>query len=331
MKTFDNELTRKDINYMTSNTIKNIAARLFQDSLLTRYRLSGYVVKKSTDEIVLEDHDKIGWYVKVHENTLDIYEEGLLKRRVGPDYECVWSHWPNGKLCTEVWKDLMTGLITDVKKYTEKGTLVEDVKITRDSSGEIVREYVQTFWHTEKNVDKKNGKLIKTTEFWNDIVDKCETLCKRTVLNEHSTVMYERVQTVDDDITIEYGEHEKLGNVVQKVENCDFKISLIYVKEGIGGIVVEDKRFVENLPKVIYFKETCRDREVMTDWERVLEFVEKKKYKKLMLKSHWYDFGDRKLKEMAEKVCNSRVRLECVEIEDVVFVKGSLCEQEEDS
>lgn len=307
-------------------TVKTMACRQMTDSLLSRYKMFGYIVKKRAEGTVLEDPEKTGWYVELCENRLDIYEDGLLKRRIGFDYECVWSYWPNGELYTEVWKDLSTGLFNDVKKYTEKGELAESTQTDRDSSGDVVHEYVQTFWHTEKKVDEKNGRLIKTTEFWNDLIDKSKTVYKVTVLNENSTVLYENVKTVDDDVWIAYGEHEKLESVLTRVENCDFVIRLIYDEEGICLLIVTDKRVVGNPKKWIYLKETCRDREQMTDWETVTEFVKKKKYKKLELKRHWYDFGDKKFVEKTDEILKRSVVVESVDLEKAEFVKGTLIE-----
>ena len=318
------DVIEQNVDSRLSKTVERMAAKLYQDSLLARYKLFGYVVKNIAKSTVLEDPDKTGWYVEVYENRLDIYEEGLLKRRVGSDYECLWSYWPDGELMSQVWKDLTTGLITDKKKYTEEGELSEDTQNTRDSSGETVREYVQTFWHTEEKVDEKNGKLIKTTEFWNDLVDKNESLYKVTVMNERHVVLHERCMTKDDDICVTYGEHEKLGNVVTRIENCDFDIQSVYDKERIVLLIVTGKRFVGNPKKLIYLKETCKDRELTTDWEKVIEFVKKKKYKKVELKRHLYDFGNKTFSSKTDEILKRSVVLESVDLNSVEFVKGTL-------
>lgn len=317
------ELLEKKIDGLLT-TMKNITYRTYVSDLLSRYKLKSYVVKKHAEGIVLEDTEKTGWYVDIFENRIDVYEEGLLKRRIGSDYECAWSYWPNRESHIEVCKDLATCSIDKCKMYTEKGELSDTTQITRDESDDIVKEYVQTFWHTEKKVDKKNGKLIKTTEFWNDLIDKNETVYKVTVVNENSTVLYERISTVDDEVRVKYGEHEKLGNVVARIENFDFNIQPVYDEEGICVWIVVDKRVVGNPKKWIYLKETCRDRAVMTDWEKVIEYVKKKKYKNVKLKKHWYDFEDKKFTEKAEEILKRSVVIEIVDLEKVEFVKGTI-------
>lgn len=305
-------------------TVKTMARRQTINSLLYMYKLLGYAVKKNSAETILENPEKTGWYIKLHENKLDIYEDGLLKRRIGSDYECIKSYWPNGELHTEVWKDLTTSLTEVCKRYTAKGELSESVLYKRDSSGDIVREYAQTFWHTERKVDEKNGILIKTTEFLNDLIDKNKSVYKVTMLNENSTVLYENVKTADGDVYVTYGEHEKRGNVLMRVENCDFCIGLIYDEEGICILNVTDKRFVGNPKTLIYLKETCLNRELMTDWEKAIEFVKKKKYRRIELKRHWYDFKDNKFVAKIDKIQKRSMTVESVDLDNVEFVKGTI-------
>jgi len=328
-------MKEKDVTSLTierldrlEKAVKCIAHRQYADSLLSKYKLKGYVAKKNDSKTTLEDPERSGWYVETYETgRVDVYEDGLLKRRVLTDgQECTYTYFPNGELQFEIWKDLSTGRFDSLKEYTESGSLWRDEQYDVDESGETVGEYVQTFEHTEKQVDGEHGRLIKLKEFSNDLVDKNETVYRVTVKSETGALMHARVCTIDDDVHVKYGEHEKLGNVLVSVKNCCFDIQPAYDEEGICTLTVVDKRTVGNPKKWIYLKETCRDSEVMTDWEKMIEFVKKKKYKKLMLKRHWYDFTDSKFTEKAVEILNRISLLETVDLNNVEFVKGSLCE-----
>lgn len=247
-----------------------------------------------------------------------------MKRRIGSDYECVYSYWPNGEMYTEVWKDLTTGLISECRTYTENGELAESTQTRRDSSGDIVHEYVQTFWHTENEVVEEHGRLLKITEFWNDLIDKSASSYRMVVTSEKKgELLCERIDTADDCVSVWYGEHEKLGTVVNRVENIDFVIHLVYGEDGIVALNVTDERLVSNPQKLIYLKETCQVRELMKDWKKVIEYVEKKKYKKVELKRHWYDFRDKKFVEKIEEISKRSVMLESIDLEKIEFVKGT--------
>lgn len=327
-KTDKIEMLEKKIECL-ANTVKTMSCRAYASNLLTRCKLKGYVVKKNDDKTVLEDPERSGWYIEAYETRVDVYEDGLLKRRILSDCECRYSYWPNGELYAEVWKELTTGLTSEVNTYTEKGELAESTQKKRDSSGETVHEYAQTFEHTEQKVDEERGRLIKTTEFCNDLIDKNKTSYSVAVTFEKKDgLLYEVVSTVDDYACVTYGEHDKLGNVVHCIKDSNgTSIELTYDEKGIVCLTVinRDDGLLTDL-KCIYLKETCKDRELMTHWEKVIEFVKKKKYKKLMLKRHWYDIGDNKFTEKVDEILRRSVTLDLVDLDSVEFVKGVLCE-----
>lgn len=101
--------------------------------------------------------------------------------------------------------------------------------------------------------------------------DKNETSYRISVRSEKKgVVLWERIQTADDDVKVTYGENEKLGTVVMKVESIDLDLQLFYSEEGIVAATRIDKRLVGHPKDWIYFKETCRVSELMKDWEKVL-------------------------------------------------------------
>lgn len=107
-----------------NETVEKILCRMYRNDLIERYELKGYVNKRIDDKNVLEDPEKTGWYVEVcADGRIDIYEDGFLKRRVGSDYECVWTYFPNGEIQFEIWKDVLSGSITDMKEYASDGRL----------------------------------------------------------------------------------------------------------------------------------------------------------------------------------------------------------------
>lgn len=306
--------------------VHEIARMQYVNGLLERYRLSGYVRKKtdSDEKIVLEHPEKAGWYVVVRNDgcVVNVFEEGLKVLSVVDESVYKMTYWNNGKLKSREFSDTV-GNVLRKEEFSEEGGLAESTcEICEDGKK---YKYVQEYKHSKERIDEKLGRLIKCTEYRDSMIDGIMTKYWMYIKFESDTFAKLHERCIGDDYfdKVYYGKHEKLGWVIEKIETDDWKIELKYSDYGWRAVKFDNRRLV-NGNREVYFEYSLNDIDLLTDYEKIVKIVEKNKFEKVAIKRHWYDFGDKKYDKAVETVKRSLVELEKIDLKNIEFIEGTI-------
>lgn len=149
--------------------VHEIARMQYVSSLLERYKLSGYVRKKtdSDKKLVLEHPEKAGWYVTVSNDgcVVNVFEEGLKVSSVIDETVLNMTYWDNGKLKNREFRDVI-GNVLRSEKYSEEGGRAESVSVFKEDGKKKV--YLE---HSLDDIDLLNDyekivELVNKNKFW---------------------------------------------------------------------------------------------------------------------------------------------------------------------
>lgn len=306
--------------------VHEIARMQYVNGLLERYKLSGYVRKKtdSDEKLVLEHPEKAGWYVMVCDDgcVVNVFEEGLKVLSVVDESVCKMTYWNNGKLKSKEFSDIV-GNVLRKEEFSEEGELAESTCNIYEDRKKY--KYVQEYKHSKERVDEQLGRLIKCTECIDSMIDGIMIKYWMYIKFEGDSFakLYERCIGDGYFDKVYYGKHEKLGWVIEKIETDDWKIELKYSDYGWRAVKYDNKRLV-NRKREVYFEYSLNDIDLLTDYEKIVKLVEKNKFEKVAVKRHWYDFKDKKYDKAVETVKRSLVELEKIDLKNIEFIEGTI-------
>lgn len=217
----------------------------------------------------------------------------------------------------------IVGNVLRKEEFSEEGGLAKNTcEICEDGKK---YKYVQEYKHSKERVDEKLGRLIKCTEYVDSMIDGIMTKYWMYIKFEGNpfAILHERCIGDGYFDKVYYGKHEKLGWVIEKIETDDWKIELKYSDYGWRAVKFDNRRLV-NGKREVYFEYSLNDINLLTDYEKIVKIVEKNKFKKVAVKRHWYDFGDKKYDRAVDTVKRSLVELEKIVLKNIEFIDGTI-------